>query len=108
MRIIAFITYSADIAKILEYIGVDTVAPRASPQRAGHRFGMTAPRRSRARVSWASRIGIWQTNHHPTTPKISAPFSELAIGGKGLAGVGPRLCAVRRVVCDDMRANPQC
>ena len=31
MRIIAFITFSADIHKILEHIGVDTQAPRIAP-----------------------------------------------------------------------------
>ncbi len=33
MRIIAFITFSADIHKILEHIGVDSVAPRITPAR---------------------------------------------------------------------------
>jgi len=33
MRIIAFITFSADIHKILEHIGVDTQAPRIAPAR---------------------------------------------------------------------------
>ncbi len=33
MRIIAFITFSADIHKILEHIGVDSVAPRIIPAR---------------------------------------------------------------------------
>ncbi len=33
MRIIAFITFSADIDKILEHIGVDSVAPRITPAR---------------------------------------------------------------------------
>ncbi len=33
MRIIAFITYSADIARILEHIGVDAEAPRITPAR---------------------------------------------------------------------------
>jgi hypothetical protein len=32
-RIIAFITFSADIHKILEHIGVDTQAPRITPAR---------------------------------------------------------------------------
>ena len=31
MRIIAFITFSAGICKILEHIGVDAEAPRMSP-----------------------------------------------------------------------------
>ncbi len=34
MRIIAFITYSADIARILEHIGVDAEAPRMTPMSA--------------------------------------------------------------------------
>ena len=33
MRIIAFITYSADIARILEHIGVAPEAPRITPAR---------------------------------------------------------------------------
>ncbi len=33
MRIIAFITFSADIQKILEHIGVEPEAPRVTPAR---------------------------------------------------------------------------
>jgi len=33
MRIIAFITHSADICQILEHIGVDTEPPRITPAR---------------------------------------------------------------------------
>jgi len=33
MRIIAFITFSADIHKILDHIGVDPEAPRITPAR---------------------------------------------------------------------------
>ncbi len=33
MRIIDFITYSADISRILEHIGVDAEAPRITPAR---------------------------------------------------------------------------
>jgi len=33
MRIIAFITYSADISKILDHIGVDSQPPHISPAR---------------------------------------------------------------------------
>jgi hypothetical protein len=33
MRIIAFITYSADIRHILEHIGVDSEPPRITPAR---------------------------------------------------------------------------
>ena len=33
MRIIAFITFSADIHKILEHVGVDPEAPRIAPAR---------------------------------------------------------------------------
>ena len=40
MRIIAFITHSADIRHILDHIGADSEPP-ASPRRAGHRCGMT-------------------------------------------------------------------
>jgi hypothetical protein len=33
MRIIAFITYSADIRQILDHIGVETEPPRITPAR---------------------------------------------------------------------------
>jgi hypothetical protein len=42
MRIIAFITHSADVRQILHHI----VSPRRSPRHAGHRCGRTATRRS--------------------------------------------------------------
>jgi len=65
----------------------------ASPPHAGHRCGTTVVRRRRGRVWRVSRIGIWQTNHRPTTSTISAlpgEFVELGDGGNGPAGV--RLC----------------
>ncbi len=30
-------------------------------------------------MPWASRMGTWQTNQHPTTPKISVPFGECLV-----------------------------
>jgi len=78
MRIIAFITFSADIYKILEHIGVDPEAPRIAPAR-GHRCGTTVVlrnHRNRARVWRLSRTGIWQTNHHPSSQTISAQTGE--------------------------------
>ena len=41
MRIIAFITHSAEIRHILNHIGVESAPPRTSPRHAGHRCGMT-------------------------------------------------------------------
>jgi hypothetical protein len=38
MRIIAFITFSADIHKILEHIGLDPEAPRINPARGPPRW----------------------------------------------------------------------
>jgi hypothetical protein len=38
MRIIAFITFSADIHKILEHIGLDPEAPRITPARGPPRW----------------------------------------------------------------------
>ena len=60
MRIIAFITHSAEIRHILNHIGVES-APRTSPRHAGHRCGRAATRRWMM-VRKASRIGIWQLN----------------------------------------------
>ena len=59
-----------------------TGRPRASPRRAGHPCGMTMVRRRRGRVLRLSRIGIWQTNHRPLTPTISALLGEFAAMGK--------------------------
>ena len=66
MRIIAFITHSAEIRHILNHIGVESAPPRTSPRHAGHRCGRAATRRWMM-VRKASRIGIWQLNPHPIT-----------------------------------------
>ena len=99
MRIIAFITFSADIRKILEHLGVDPEAPRITPAR-GPPLWDELVRRRRARVWRLSRIAIWQTNHRQTTPTINALLGEFAMGRDDCAGVG--LCSevARCVVCD--------
>jgi len=109
ISIITFITFSADIARILKHIGEDTEAehcastpvtpciaparrsPHALRQHAGHRCRMTVGRSRRGKAWTLRRIGSWQTNHRPTAPTISAPlgeFAELANGGNGTAVVG--------------------
>ncbi len=81
MRIIAFITFSADIPRILEHIGVDSVAPRITPARGPPLWDDCGAQEPWEGVD-AMPDGIWQTNHHPTTPKISVPFGEcLVVGG---------------------------
>ncbi len=54
-----------------------------------------------ARVWTLCRIGIWQTKHRRTIPKISAQCGEPAMGGEGRAGVGLCTWVARCVVCDD-------
>ena len=77
----------------------------ASPPHAGHRCGTTAVRRNhrnRARVLRLSRTGIWQTNHRPTIPTISARNGEPEKGGRDdCAGVGLYPWVARCVVWDD-------
>ncbi len=56
-------------------------------------------------MPWASRMGTWQTNHHPTTPTISAllgEFAELANAGNSTTKVGLCQSAARCVVWDDV------
>ncbi len=57
MHIIAFITFSAGIHKILEHIGVDSDVPRITPAH-GPPLGMSVVRRSRERVWTLCRTGI--------------------------------------------------
>ena len=64
MRIIAFITHSADIRQILEHIGTDSEPPHIAPAR-GRPCGKTVTR-GWARVLWSSRNGIWRRKRHPT------------------------------------------
>ena len=59
MRIIAFITHSAEIRHILNHIGVES-APQHHPRHAGHRCG--AATRRWMMVPRRNRIGIWQLN----------------------------------------------
>ena len=61
MRIIAFITHSAEIRHILNHIGVESAPPHITPARGHHRCGRAATRRWMM-VRKASRIGIWQLN----------------------------------------------
>ena len=89
MRIIAFITFSADIHKILDHVGVWIPKPRALRQHAGHRWGMTVVRRRRGKVLRLCRTGSWQTNHRPTIPTISAPLGEFAAHQKAFAKTAP-------------------
>ena len=71
--------------------------PHASLQRVVRRCGTTVLLRSRAKVPWASRMGTWHTNHHPTTPEISEPFGECLVVVKASAGVGLRYLAIWQV-----------
>jgi len=85
MRIIAFITFSADIHKILEHIGVDPEAPRIAPARGPPLWDECGAPESQEQDEGVelSRTGIWQTNHRPSTPTISAPLGEFAAMGNG-------------------------
>jgi hypothetical protein len=65
MRLIAFITHSADIRQILNHIGVESEPPHISPAR-----GPPLWDDCDAQVDdggKASRTGIWQHNRHPTS-----------------------------------------
>jgi len=94
MRIIAFITFSADIHKILEHIGVEPEAPRIASAR-GPPLWDAVVRRNRGRVWRLSQIGIWQPSQHQTTPTISVLLGELALGRDDCAGVGLCYSAAR-------------
>ena len=50
MRIIAFTTFSADIQKNLEHIGVEPEAPSITPARGPRRCGMSVVRWRRGTV----------------------------------------------------------
>jgi hypothetical protein len=82
MHIIAFITHSADIRRILNHIGVKS-QPRTLLRRVGHRCGMIVMRR-RVRAPKLSQIGTWPHNQHKTaigTPYITPTFK---VGTRGL------------------------
>ncbi len=74
MRIIAFITHSADIRQILDHIGVESEPPHITPAR-GPPLWKAATRRWMM-VCKPSRIGIWRHNLHPTTRWISASIGD--------------------------------
>ena len=74
MRIIAFITHSADIRQILEHIGVESKPPHISPAR-----GRPLWEDCDAQVgegTKSSRIGIWGRNRHRTLRSISASIGD--------------------------------
>lgn len=71
MRIIAFVTFNADIQKILDHIGVDTEAPRITPA-CQPPLWEGEVRRRRGRAWRLSRIGIRQTNHRLRSPCLNA------------------------------------
>lgn len=70
MRIIAFISHSADIQHMLDHIGVDSEAPHIAPAR-GRRCGMTAIRR-RVMAAKSGQIGTWQHHRYRSTRSINA------------------------------------
>ena len=82
MRIIAFITFSADIQRYWITSKSRRKLP-ASPRHAGHRCGTTVVCRRWVRVWRLSQIVIWQTNHRQITPTISALLGEFAAMGNG-------------------------
>jgi hypothetical protein len=79
MRIIAFITHSADIRQIadprLHRSGLTATAHRPRTRHAARRCGMRVmcPRVKGCR---SSPIGIWRRNQHPITRSISASTGE--------------------------------
>ncbi|OLP06652.1 putative transposase [Rhodoferax antarcticus ANT.BR] len=97
MRIIAFITFSADIHKILEHIEVEPEAPRITPARGPPLWDECGAQETREGVE-ACRTGIWQPSQHQTTPTISALLGELALGRDDCAGVGLCSSAARSAV----------
>ncbi len=77
MRIIAFITHSAEIRHILNHIGAEFRATRTSPRRAGHRCGRTVVMRRWMMVRKPSQqTGTWRRNRHRTLRSMSASVGE--------------------------------
>ena len=74
MRIIAFITHSADIRQILEHIGVEPEPAHISPAR-GRRCGRIVTRRW-VRAPKSSQIGTWRHNRRPSSMSISASIGD--------------------------------
>ena len=67
---------------------------RAQEGTGGQRIGELLARASIWSGTWASRMGTWQTNCHPTTPKISVPFGEcwVVVEAALFGRSAPRLC----------------
>jgi hypothetical protein len=88
---------------------INRIAQLVPPPRTHrHRCGKVKVRRRRGRVLRLSRTGIWQTNHRPITPTISARLGEFAamgMGRDGCAGVGLCLRAASAVHGGDGGAN---
>jgi hypothetical protein len=74
IRIIAFITHSADIRKILDYIGVDAEPPHISPAR-GPPMWDDCDAQMDDGVQIA-QTGIWQNNRPPITRWTSASIGD--------------------------------
>ena len=66
MRIIAFITYSADIRQILEHIGVESEPPHMAPARGAAAVGWVLRSRGMT-VCISNQNGIWRHNRPRTT-----------------------------------------
>ena len=97
MRIIAFITFSADMHKILDHIGVDSQAPRITPARGPPLWDECGAQEPGEGVD-AMLAGILPANQPPTTPKISAQTGEPAdLKSDDCAGVG--LCPQPSFAC---------
>ena len=98
MRIIAFITFSADIHKILDHIGVDPEAPRIAPARGPPLWDDCAAQETGEGVN---AMPDWEmtANQHRTTPTISVHTGEPETGGEGSAGGRLWPWAAQRVVC---------
>ena len=83
MRIIAFITHSADIGHILEHIGAQTKPPRITP---AHDLWAVLMRRW-AMVSTLRQIGMKRPKRRRTLRSVSASVAKLSWSGKATAGL---------------------
>jgi len=84
--LIAFITFSADIHKILEHIGVDSEAPRITPAHGPPLWDDCGAQEQGEGVAAAGLI--WQPSQRQPTHLISAQTGEPAMGCDDRAGVG--------------------
>lgn len=100
MRIIAFITFSADIQRYWITSESRRKLP-ASPRHAGHRCGTSVVRRRRTMAWRLNRTGIRQTNLHPTIPPISALLGDPDNCGGTAAGAGLCLQVAFAAHCGD-------